>query len=72
MIFDESWVPPGSTRDVDDMREDDERTVVVEAQRGDLLIFDNVNTEHAVDELNPTDEGEALASRGEVIRQIVG
>jgi hypothetical protein len=46
----------------------EENSVVVCAQRGDLLIFDNVRNEHGVDELVPC--GETV--EGEVIRQIIG
>lgn len=47
----------------------DGSSTVIEAQPGDLLIFDNVNTEHGVDELLPRN---AMEAHGEVIRQIVG
>jgi len=46
----------------------EENSVVVCAQRGDLLIFDNVRNEHGVDELVPLGE----TQEGEVIRQIIG
>jgi len=46
----------------------DENSVVVCAQCGDLLVFDNVKNEHGVDELIPICKTE----EGEVIRQIIG
>jgi len=46
----------------------DSNSIVICAQCGDLLIFDNVKSEHGVDELVP----EELTTEGEVIRQIIG
>lgn len=57
----------GGTRLFFDEKDETNSTVVC-AQMGDLLIFDNVATEHGVDELLPLQE----TPDGEVIRQIIG
>lgn len=41
---------------------------VVQAQTGDLLVFDNIDTEHGVEELVPKE----FVTKGDVIRQIIG